>query len=262
MLPSIQPQSNASVFSAIFGDENERNGSEIDLANVTVDIDQTNKQILVDVSTSLSQNAHQSQKQSLNASKSQCELDEIKDDTFMIGNNTRLARSLNNTTVESPEVDNNCYKSSEVIIDDSITMYTTPIAQRLSYERERTPIGKIRLRKITPKTATPEIPDEETYEVVMVTTSTNAQISREHFDSMEMMREFDEISPAINYPVMPMNAAIASKASEIAHLFPLSPRIILHRIDSIDEYMQTTSQQPTRKVIAAKNKTKQTKKGT
>lgn len=267
MLSPIQSQSNMNEFSVIFGDENERNDSQIDFADLAVDIDTANKQIVIDVSMSFSQNPHQIQNQSQNAVTSQCECDEIKHDSYMIRNNTRLTRSLNNTLVKSlTEIDSNLFKSSEaVIIDDSVEIYTTPIAQRLSYG-ERTPIGKIRLRRVTPKTVTPELntPDDETYEIVMVQSIQHSQMCQEHFDSVKMMHKFEEIAPAIDYPVMPMNTTIANKATAIAHPFPLSPRIILHRIESIDEYNRSTSQQRTRtrKLKAVKNKTKHTKKGT
>lgn len=259
MLSPIQSQPNVNEFSVVFGDENERNDSQINFTNLAVDIDQTNKQILIEMSMPLAQDAR-IENQTLLGFK--CESVEIRNDTFIMRRSTRLTRSLNNTMAQSAEIDNNRSKSSEAAIDESVKMYTTPIAQRLSFEAERTPIGKIRLRKITPKTVTPDIrtPDDEVYEIIVVRRSQNSRIHREHSDSMEMMNEFDEISPTINYPVMPMDtAAIANKV--IVHPFPLSPRIILHRINSIDEYKESTTQQPTMKVKATKTKTKQTKKG-
>lgn len=231
----------------------ERKDSQIDFANLTVDINQTDKQILVEVSTPLSK--IESASQISNISKDECVV--IDDDSFMSRNNTRLTRNSFNTTMSSSK----CNKSSKSFDDDNIEILTTPVVSRLSFGHQATPIGKIRLRKIGPKTESPDldISEDETYEIVVVNKS--QQMCEEHSNAMGMMQQFEETTSA-------KNSAIASKTTATAHPFPLSPRIILHRINSLDEYQQSISTQPTpvvtsvnKKRIERKAKVVRTKKG-
>lgn len=272
MLSPIQAQPIPNELSIVFGDENERNDPQIDFANLTVDVDQANKQILVDVSSSmlsLTQNLHEKVHESLNAST--CGV--ITEDTFIKSpEHTPSTRNSINATKSSAEIDDSCYKSTEVAQNDSVKINTTPAMKHFSFERERTPIGVIRLRKVTPKIATPElnISDDEAYEVVVVNKSRHSHMYAEHFDTLDStMSDIEENSPATNYPMMPINAEIASKSTAKAHPFPFSPRIILHRINSIDEYQESVSKQETPEVTmdkskrnASKTKATHTKNGT
>lgn len=246
MLSPIQSQPKSDELSVVFGDENGRNDSQIDFSNLTVDVDQTNKQIVVDVSMSMSltQSMHQSLNQSLNASKG-CT---ILDDTYVkTPDSVRLTRS----TIKSPKAIDN---TSEMI-------HTTLTA-------ERTPIGVIRLRKVTPKIATPEISisdDEDVpYELVVVNKSQHSQMCVEHCDSVDSTKLADDssITSPVKYPIVPTNSAIASKTTAKAHPFPFSPRIILNRINSIDEYQKNVSTQETPKMILNKAKRKPSHKKT
>lgn len=268
MLSPIQSDTKSNEFSIEFGAENERNDSQIDFGNLTVDVDQTNKQIVVEVSMSMSltQNMHQSANQSLDASTCGA----IMEDTYVkTPGNTRLTRNSINTSVSSTEINRNFYKSFEAINNDSVKRYTPTVAKRSDFEPERTPIGVIRLRKVTPKIETPEISisDDETYEIIVVNKS--QQMCAEHCDSVNStINEFESsISLAINYPMMLENSTIATKSTANAHPFPFSPRIILHRINSIDEYHRSVSTQETPIVNKNKRKPRQakvvsTKKGT
>lgn len=257
MLSPTQSQTKLNELSTAFGNGNDQNDSQIDFANLTIDIDQTNKQILVDVSISVSQNVQSDANQSLNVTKCECNM--IKEDTFIKSpHGIRLTRSSINTAVSSTEIESKFYKS-EITDNDSMKMDTTPTVKHSSFEAKRTPIGVIRLRKVSLKTETPEmnIPEDETYEIVIVDKSQHSEICAENFDSMNSTKhEFSGISPAKNYPLMPMNSEIASQTTTKAHPFPFSPRIILHRINSIDEYHQSLSIQATPKVTAVKNKHK------
>lgn len=242
-MPSpIQSRPTVNDFSVIFGDENEKQiEPQIETANLTVDIDQ--KQILIEVS--MSQNVDESQNQTFDVSESKHECDEIKEGTYMTRNSTRLTRSLNNTIAQTG-MDATYYKSSDVIcIDDSVQTCTTPIAKRLSINHERTPIGKLLIRKVTPHTTESygnesNVPDDEAYQVIMVNKNQQSQIFEEQSDSLEMLNEYEEVSPTVNNPVKHVNLVIASKRT--SHPFPFSPRVILNRINSIDEYNRMTSQ--------------------
>lgn len=277
MLSPIQSQTLSNELSIAFGNENERNDSQIDFANLTVDVDQANKQILVDVSMSMTQNLHQNTNQSLNASSCAA----ITENTFIkTPDNTRLTRNSINTTKSSTKIKSNCYEaiafddSSKInenhSVDNFSCINTTPAAEFLSFQHDRTPIGVIRLRKVTPNIETPEIyisDDEEEYEIVVVNKSQHSRMCVDHFDAINStMDEFRENPPAANYPLMPINSAFASKSTVNAHPFPFSPRIILHRINSIDEYQQSMSTQEAPNVLD-KNKRKprqiaaRTKKG-
>lgn len=265
MLSPIQSQPIPNELSIVFGNENERNDSQIDFANLTVEVDQANKQILVNVSTAMSvtQTLHQSVNQSSNASA--C----VIEDTFVKSPaHTRSTRNSINVAKSPKEIDNISYKSIEVVQDDSMMIDTTPAAvKHLSFARNRTPIGVIRLRKVTPKIDTPElnISDDEAYEVVVVNKSRHSQMCVDHFDTVNStMSDIEEDSPTTVYPQVPTNSEIASKSTAKAHPFPFSPRILLHRINSIDEYQESVSPKVTmdkKQRKASKTKATRTKKG-
>lgn len=255
-----QPIPMPNEFSIVFGDENKQNDSQIDFANLTVDVDQENKQILVDVSASMSlaQNLHQSVNQSLNASA--CV---VIEDTFVKSpNHTQLLRDSINVTKSPIDIDNSCYKSIEVVQDDSLKTDTTPAMAYFSFERNRTPIGVIRLRKVTPKIDTPEqnISDDEAYEVVVVNKSRHSHMLLSPVGTMNStMFDIEGDSPATNYPMSPINSEIASKSPAKAHPFPFSPRIMLHRINSIDEYQENLPVQETPKMTMDRNQRRASK---
>lgn len=227
---SLSPRSSLSKMGELSRNKIECNDSQIDFANISVDINQTDKQILVGVSTPLPQNVQQISHEISNIGDSKYGAYD-KDSYISLRCSTRLTRTTINTTP-----------------------VTTPVAKRLSFECQRTPIGVIRLRKISTKTETPELnmPDNETYEIVIVNDS--PQICEEHFESMKEMEHTKEYTLAKNYPLKPINCTIASKTTPNAHPFPLSPRIILQRINSLDEYQRSVSIQPTPKVKAFKTK--------
>lgn len=268
MLSPIQSQPVSNELSIVFDHENER----IDFANLTVDVNQENKQIVVDVSMSMSltQNPNENGNQSLNVSSTN---GVIIEDTFVkTPDNTRVTRNSINTTKSSTEIN---YKSTDAVSNDSVKMNTTPAMEYLSFQQERTPIGVIRLRKITPKIETPEIyisdDDDEEYEIVVVNKSQHSHMFVEHIDLVDStMNDSEEDQPAADYPMMPINSAIASKSTAKAHPFPFSPRIILHRINSIDECQQSVPIQETPKVVTVNEnrrkprqmKVARTKKGT
>lgn len=241
MLSPIQLKPISNELSIAFGNENERNDSQIDFANLTVDVDETNKQILVDVSMSLAQNLHQNTNQSLNASTRAT----ITEDTFIkTPNNTRLTRNSFNLLSKSSTIDDSAKINENHSVASSSCINTTSAAECLSFQHDRTPIGVIRLRKVTPNIETPEIfiSDDEEYEIVVVNKSQHSHMCVDHFDvTNSTMDEFAENPPAANYPLMSIDSAIASKSTINAHPFPFSPRIILHRINSIDEYHQSMS---------------------
>lgn len=261
MLSPIQSQPIPKHRSIAFGgDENERHDSLIDLTNLTVDVDHANKQILVDVSMSLAQNLHQNADESLNASTCSA----IGDVTFTkTPDSTRLTRNSINTSKSASETNSNRFESPEATHDDSVQLNITAAAEYLSFHRDRTPIGVIRLRKVTPQVETPEISisDDEEYEIVVVN---NGHMHAQQFDSVNStMDESDENPPAAYHPIIPTNSAIASKSTAKAHPFAFSPRIILNRINSIDEYQQNLTIQETPKTMISrksdKRKPRQTK---
>lgn len=263
-MPSpIQSQPTPKQRSIAFGgDENERHDSLIDLTNVTVDVDHANKQILVDVSMSMSltQNLHQNADESLNASMYSAEGDVTFTKT---PDSTRLTRNSINASKSASERNGNRYESPEATHNDSVQLNITAAAEYLSFQRDRTPIGVIRLRKVMPHVETPEISisDDEEYEIVVVN---NSHMCAQQFDSVNStMDESDENPPAAYHPIMPTNSAIASKSPAKTHPFAFSPRIILNRINSIDEYQQNLTIQETPKGMMSrksdKRKPRQTK---
>lgn len=104
------------------------------------------------------------------------------------------------------------------VFSEAIISSTTKINEHV-----RTPIGVLRLRKCNPKH---EQYEDTVYEVLMENRTQTIEISDESMNS-------SEISPYTPYPLK-MSSAIASKSSR--SYFPMSPRIILHRINSLEEY--------------------------
>lgn len=258
-LSPIQSQPIPTEISIIFGDRNERNEPVVDFSNVTVDVDQTNKQILVDVSMSMPQDLHPNQ--SVNtATYSPITIQ----DTFIKSpEHSRVTRNSINAMKSSTEIDNKCYKSIEVAKNESIKINTTPAVQHTSFDHDRTPIGVIRLRKVTPKIETPElnISDDEAYEVVVVNKSRHSRVCADHSVTVNSTTaDVEDNALASYYSEMPKNPEIASKSTARVHPFQFSPRIILNRINSIDEHQESVSiEEPPTKTLIIKQKRKASK---
>lgn len=131
-----------------------------------------------------------------------------------------LLQLSNLNTPLKNEPGQNDYVSSEEIVSST----TKP------NKHERKSIGVLRLRRCSPKNEEIEEPINAVYEIIIGRRRTMEKSN----ESME--QDLSESPPDIGYP-LEINNAIASKSSS-TH-FPLRPRIILQRINSIEEYYQS-----------------------
>lgn len=123
------------------------------------------------------------------------------------------------------------------MMSDTSMVNSPPIVKNATDEHVRTPIGKLVIRKLAHSNRF----ENTQYAVEMVH---KVRQSREMFNissaSYGMDYDYDNDvigTPDKAYP-LPRSSPIASKATHHAYHFPYSPRIVLHRISTLQEYRQ------------------------
>lgn len=162
-------------------------------------------------------------------------------------------------TLSKDEVDVTINKSYETAINDWMTVQLTPIVAKLHpIETERTPIGKIRLRKTIPDDA---MDDNSAYEIVMVNKDRALpQVKKVQFRPLEkicMNTNGDNDCRTVNAPVVPTayplgaNSPIACKMTASKHWFPMAPNMIQQRLNVLQDYNRCLTMQNVARLSAA-----------
>lgn len=136
--------------------------------------------------------------------------------TYSTTNDDILGTTIMNDTMQSPNKQN---VVCEELITSTTIPYSSPNVTTCPNDQVRTPIGVLRFRK---RCSQPNKTDNTMYEVVLVDQNPDIDNSK-------------NIRSPIGYP-LPEQSAKASKSSAKCHRFPMSPRVILQRINSLDEY--------------------------